>query len=132
LTVGEEKFSQKLNVLKDPHSTGTESDSQSQTKLLSALRDEMNAMADSVNQIESIRAQLAGFEKDLGTDDTSKAVRKAADDLADKLIGVEGKLLQLKATGRGQDDVRWASMLLQKMSYLAAQVGGSYDYHTPT
>ena len=132
LTVGEEKFSQKLNVLKDPHSTGTESDIQSQTKLLSALRDEMNAMADSLNQIESIRAQLAGFEKELGTDDTSKAVRKAADDVADKLIGVEGKLLQLKATGRGQDDVRWAPMLLQKISYLAAQVGGSSDFPPTT
>ena len=132
LKVGEEKFSRKLNVLKDPHSTGSESEIQKQLQLLSALRDEMNAMAASVNQMESIRAQIAGLEKELGTEDASKAIRKDAEDLADKLTGVEGKLLQLKATGRGQDDVRFAPMLLQKISYLAAEVGGSSDFAPTT
>jgi len=132
LKVGEEKFSQKLNVLKDPHSTGSESEIQKQLQLLSALRDEMNAMAASVNQMESIRSQIASLEKELGTDDASKAIRKAADDLADRLIGTEGKVLQLKATGRGQDDVRFAPMLLQKISYLAAEVGGSSDFAPTT
>src|SRR5439155_18165393 len=61
------------------------------------------------NQIESIRAQLANLAKELGTDETGKAIRKAADDLAEKLTNVEGKVLQLKLTGRGQDDVRWRS-----------------------
>jgi photosystem II stability/assembly factor-like uncharacterized protein len=125
LTLGEEKFSQKLNVLKDPHSSGTDSDIQTQTKLLEAMRDEMNTIAESVNQTESIRAQIAALEKELGTDDASKTIRKAAEDLADKLAATEGKVLQLKATGRGQDDVRWAPMLLQKISYLASEVGSS-------
>jgi len=125
LTVGEEKFIQKLTVLKDPHSSGSESDIQTQTQLLTALREEMNTIADSVNQIESVRAQIASLEKELGTGDAGKAIRKAADDLADKLVSVEGNVLQLKATGRGQDDVRWAPMLLQKISYLAGEVGSS-------
>ncbi len=125
LTVGEGKFSQKLAVLKDPHSSGSESDIQTQTQLLTALREEMNTIADSVNQIESVRAQIASLEKELGTGDAGKAIRKAADDLADKLVSVEGNVLQLKATGRGQDDVRWAPMLLQKISYLAGEVGSS-------
>jgi photosystem II stability/assembly factor-like uncharacterized protein len=131
LTLGEEKFSQKLNVLKDPHSNGTESDIQTQTKLLAALQEEMNMIAESVNQTESIRAQIASLEKELGTDDASKAIRKAAGELADKLAATEGKVLQLKATGRGQDDVRWAPMLLQKISYLAGEVGSS-DYPPTT
>jgi photosystem II stability/assembly factor-like uncharacterized protein len=125
LTVGEEKFSQKLNVLKDPHSSGSESDIQTQTQLLAALREEMNTLAANVNQIESVRAQIAALEKELGTDDAGKAIRKAADDLAEKLVAVEGKVLQLKATGRGQDDVRWAPMLIQKIDYLATEVGSS-------
>jgi photosystem II stability/assembly factor-like uncharacterized protein len=125
LTVGEEKFSQKLNVLKDPHSSGSESDIQTQTQLLAALREEMNTIAVNVNQIESVRAQLAALEKELGTDDAGKAIRKAADELAEKLVAVEGKVLQLKATGRGQDDVRWAPMLIQKIDYLASEVGSS-------
>jgi hypothetical protein len=125
LTVGEEKFSQKLNVLKDPHSSGSESDIQTQSQLLAGLREEMNTIAANVNQIESVRAQIAALEKELGTDDAGKAIRKAADDLAEKLVAVEGKVLQLKATGRGQDDVRWAPMLIQKIDYLASEVGSS-------
>jgi hypothetical protein len=125
LTVGEEKFTQKLNVLKDPHSTGTESDIQTQTQFVSGLRDEMNALAASVNQMESFRAQLAALEKELGTDDAGKTIRKAAGELAEKLTEVEGKVLQLKATGRGQDDVRWPPMLAQKIGYLANEAGSS-------
>ncbi len=125
LAWGEEKFTQKLSVLKDPHSSGSESDIQTQTQLLTALREEMNTIADSVNQIESVRAQIGALEKELGTDDNAKAIRKAAEDLAEKLVAVEGKVLQLKATGRGQDDVRWAPMLLQKVNYLASAVGSS-------
>src|SRR5438874_3597247 len=125
LAVGEGKFSQKLNVLKDPHSGGTEGDIQTQMQFLTGLRDEMNALASSVNQIESIRAQLANLAKELGTDETGKAIRKAADDLAEKLTNVEGKVLQLKLTGRGQDDVRWPPLLAQKIGYLAEQAGSS-------
>jgi len=125
LAWGEEKFSQKLSVLKDPHSSGSEGDIQTQTQLLTALREEMNTIADSVNQIESVRAQIGALEKELGTDDNAKAIRKATEDLAEKLVAVEGKVLQLKATGRGQDDVRWAPMLLQKINYLASAVGSS-------
>jgi hypothetical protein len=132
LTVGDEKSSQKLNVLKDPHSTGSESDIQAQIQLVSALRDEMNALAESVNQVESIRAQLAALDKQFGTDDASKAIKKAADDLAEKLVAAEGKVVQLKATGRGQDDVRYLPMLLQKVSYLADQVGSSADFAPTT
>ncbi len=94
-------------MLKDPHSTGSEDDIQAQLQLVSALRDEMNALAESVNQIESVRAQITALDKQLGTDDESKAIRKAADELVDKLTTAEGKTMQLKATGRGQDDVRY-------------------------
>lgn len=125
LTVGEEKFSQKLNVLKDPHSGGTEGDIQTQTQFLTGLRDEMNALGASVNQIESIRAQLANLEKQLANDETGKAIRKAADDLNEKLIAVEGKVLQLKLTGRGQDSTRWTPMLAAKIGYLANETGSS-------
>jgi len=125
LTVGEEKFSQKLNVLKDPHSEGAESDIRTQTQFLTGLRDEMNSLGRSVNQIESIRAQLANLEKELGTDETATAIRKAADDLSEKLIAAESKVLQLKLTGRGQDDVRWPPMLAQKIGFLANETGSS-------
>ncbi|MGC2467303.1 MAG: hypothetical protein WA517_19075, partial [Candidatus Acidiferrum sp.] len=122
----------KLNVLKDPHSTGSDSDIQAQLKLVTELREEMNALAENVNQIESIRAQLADLEKQLGKDEGSKAIRMAANELAEKLTGAEGKVVQLQATGRGQDDVRYLPMLLQKISYLADEVGTSSDFAPTT
>jgi photosystem II stability/assembly factor-like uncharacterized protein len=125
LTVGGHDYTQKLNVLKDPHSAGTIADIQTQTKLILALEDELNLMAGDVNQIESVRAQLANLEAQLGDDQNSKSIRTAADDLGNKLMAVEGNLLQLKATGHGQDDVRWESMLVDKLDYLARQVGTS-------
>jgi photosystem II stability/assembly factor-like uncharacterized protein len=132
LTVGGEKSTQNLNVLKDPHSAGTERDIQEQIELVAALRQEMNALAGSVNQIESIRAQLAALGKQLGTDDQSQAIRKQADELSDKLSAAEGKVIQLEATGRGQDDVRYAPMLMQKLSYLAEEVAASSDFPPTT
>ena len=132
LTVGEEKFTQKLTVLKDPHTAGSESDIQAQTRVQTALYDEMNAMAATVNQIESLRAQLVALGKELGTDDASKPARKAADDLGEKLAAIEGTLLQLKLTGRGQDDCRWAPMLVQKVAYLFYQLDSSADFPPTT
>jgi len=132
LTVGDEKSTQKLTVLKDPHTSGSESDIQAQARVQSALYDEMNAMAVTVNQIESLRAQLVGLGKKLGSEDASKPVRKAAEDLEQKLTGIEGILLQLKLTGRGQDDCRWSPMLLQKVNYLFSQLDANADFPPTT
>jgi hypothetical protein len=132
LAVGEERFTQKLMVLKDPHTAGSEGDIQAQTRVKTALYDEMNAMSGMANQMESLRAQLLVLGKELGTDDASKTVRKAADDLGEKLAGIEGTLLQLKLTGRGQDDCRWTPMLLQKVLYLFSQLDASADFPPTT
>ncbi len=98
----------------------------------STLYDEMNALAATVNQMESLRAQLVALGKELGTDDDAKPVRKATEELGEKLAGIEGTLLQLKLTGRGQDDCRWSPMLLQKVGYLFSQLDGNADFPPTT
>ena len=132
LTVGDAEFKQQLTVLKDPHTAGSESDVLAQTRVQTALYEEMNVMSAMVNQIESLRAQLVALGIELGTQDTSKALRKAADDLGEQLAGIEGTVLQLKLTGRGQDDCRWAPMLLQKIYYLFNQLDSSADFPPTT
>src|SRR5258708_36039937 len=92
------------------------------------MYDERNAMGATVNQIESLRAQLVAVGKELGNDEDSKPAQKATNELGEKLAGVEGSLLQLKLTGRGQDDCRWSPMLLQKVAYLFSQLDGSADF----
>lgn len=125
LLAGGKEYTQKLRILKDPHSTGTDADIQTQTKLVKQLQDELNAMADTVNQLESARAQLNQLETQLGDDANSKSIRDAATELNNKVTDFEGHLLQLKTTGRGQDDVRWESMLVEKLAYLARQLSGT-------
>ena len=132
LTVGGQTMTQKLNVIKDPRTTGTETDIQAQHKLQTEIWEATNKLSESVNQLESLRAQLAAFSKEMGSDDASKAAKKSADDLAEKLTTVESKLLQLKLTGRGQDDCRWPPMLLHKLAYVSNQLDSSADFAPTT
>ena len=132
LAIGDQTFTQKLNVLKDPHTAGSESDIQAQTRVQNALYDQYNSNAALINQVESLRAQLVSLGKELGSDDKTKDVRKSADDLSEKLVAIEGNLLQLKLTGRGQDDCRWSPMLLQKIVYLFFQLDSSADFPPTT
>lgn len=132
LSVGDDKFTQKFNVLKDPHTAGSESDLQAQNRVQTALYEELNSLSGTINQMESVRAQLVALGKELPSDDAAKPLKKAADDLGEKVAAVEGTLLQLKLTGRGQDDCRWAPMLVQKVAYLFAQLDGDADFAPTT
>jgi hypothetical protein len=125
LAVNDQEFTQKLNVLKDPHSTGSEADIVEQMKLLAALRDDVETVSQTVNQIEMLRSQIVSLDRGIGNAETARPVHAAASDLGGKLIGVEGKLLQLNATGRGQDGVRYSPMLIQKLDYLASEINQS-------
>ena len=130
LTVEGKEFSQPLQVIKDPHSNGAEGDINVQTKFISALADDMNGVVDAVNQIESIRAQLAVLQAEIGKDQNGMALRSAAGELNSKLVEIEEHLIKLKATGRGQDGVRWANQLAEKIGYLASEAESSDDRPT--
>jgi hypothetical protein len=121
LTVAGHDYSQQLRVLKDPHSGGTEADIAAQQQMLTTLRRDLDAVVDAVNNAEIVRAQIVNL-KNL-TEDAE--LRRAADELDQKLIAAEGELVELRATGRGQDGVRWGSKLVQKFGYLANGVQGA-------
>jgi len=127
-----QKLTQKLTVSKDPNTSGTEADIQAQLRVKRALWDETNTLAATTNQLESLRAQLVAFGKQMGKGDSSKDLRQAAEDLGKKLLAVESKLLQLKLTGWGQDDCRWAPMLLMKITYLFGQLDATADFPPTT
>ena len=120
LSVGGRDYTQPLRVLKDPHSAGTEADIAAQQQLLTSVRRDLDGAVDSVNSSELIRHQIANLKNLI--QDTE--LRKAADELDQKLAGVEGSLVELRATGRGQDGVRFGSKLVQKFGYLANGLQG--------
>jgi hypothetical protein len=123
LTVGGHVFTQPLQLLKDPHSTGTEADIRAQFTLLQSVRDNMLAAGDMVNKIEVLRKQV----EDLEAKPSGAPVKPAAEAFDAKLVDFEQHLYQLKLTG-GQDGMRWPGELLQKLSHL---VGGLQDSDFP-
>jgi photosystem II stability/assembly factor-like uncharacterized protein len=126
LTVDGASQTQQLVVRKDPNSGGTEADIAAQTRVVSALREELNTAAAAVHRIESARVQLEGLPR-LTTD---TAARRAAAVMNQKLIDVEMNLVELRMTGAGQDGVRYGSKLISKIGYLANGIAGG-DF-TPT
>jgi photosystem II stability/assembly factor-like uncharacterized protein len=123
------ELSQPLVVKKDPHSAGTEAEIQEQVKTLEELRRDVETTAGMVNQIEWVREQLQGIHRLVETPRDAD-VRAGAEALEQKLIAVEGTLIELRSTGRGQDGVRWGSKLLGKINYLAN--GLASGDHRPT
>jgi len=116
LSVGGRDYTQQLVVRKDPHSAGTEADIAAQQTTLREIRRDLQSAIDSVNNTETVRGQIRNL-KNLIQD---AELRRAADELEQKLLTAEGALVELRATGRGQDNVRWAAKLAQKFNYLAS------------
>ena len=119
LSAGGRELTQPLTVLKDPNSGGTEADIEAQMRLLFDLRKDLNSAADTVNQIELVRSQIEGLSRII--DDA--AIKKSGEDLNQKLVDLEMKLIDLRLTG-GQDGVRYGSKLISKINYLANGLAG--------
>lgn len=118
MVAGDQKFTSSLNIIKDPSSEGSVADIQAQTEMLKKLQADYNAVADMVNQVEWVRRQVYDLRDVLSSKAKYKNLAKSAGKLDSTLQVVEGKLVQLKYTGTGQDDVRYPDMLAGKLGYL--------------
>jgi photosystem II stability/assembly factor-like uncharacterized protein len=123
MVAGDQKFTSSINIIKDPNSEGTPADIQAQAELLTKMHADYNTAVDMVNQIEWTRRQISDLRDVLGAKSKYKGLAKSAAKLDSALTVVEGKLVQLKYTGTGQDDVRYPEMLAGKIGYLAGAVG---------
>jgi photosystem II stability/assembly factor-like uncharacterized protein len=123
LSVGGRELTQPVVVKKDPHSDGTEAEIQQQRKTLEELRKDFEATTEMINQMEIVRAQVQTLLRTL--EDREADVRKEAAALEQKLVAIEGNLIELRSTGRGQDGVRWGAKLLGKINYLASELGSA-------
>ena len=108
LSVGGRQLTQTLEVRKDPHSAGTEADIQAQMAMLLELRRDLESAVDVVNQIELVRGQIANLVQVV----EDEAITEAGGELDQKLIALEGNLVELRETGRGQDSIRWGPNLI--------------------
>jgi hypothetical protein len=115
LSAGGRDHAQKLVVRKDPNSGGSETELTEQLKTLSELRTEIESAADVVNQAELVRYQLQELPKLAGDAD----IAQVAASIEKKFTELEMNLMELRATGRGQDGVRFGAKLYSKLTYLA-------------
>ena len=122
-----QRQSQQLVVRRDPASGAADSEITVQTAMLAELASEVNATVDMINSIESVRAQLATIKATLNADSAMADLRAQSDSLEKRLLAVEGQLMDLHATGRGQDLIRTPSQSGEQLLYLGGSVGGS-DY----
>ncbi len=123
LEVGGEELTGQLRVLKDPSSEGTLADIQAQLALLSEVRNDHDAAADAVNRIEWVRRQLYDLVDVLESQGDAGDLITRAGEVDAALVAVEGRLIQLQATGTGQDGVRWPAMITEKLSRLYGGIG---------
>ena len=124
LTVGDNEYSRKLTVKKDPHSAGTVADIQSQTKVLSAIYGNIDAVADMINRIEWIRKQICDLKNMLKEKEGIEPVLKAAGELDRKFIEIEGELFSMEISGEG-DSLRWPDKFYVKLGFLASDIAKS-------
>jgi len=124
LSVGGQEYTQQLEVRKDPNSKGSMADVRANFAMVSALVDDLDRAVEVINGAERIRTQLQALRR-VHDGDEGADIRTATEELEDKFTEVEGQLLQLYATGRGQDQIRWPMRLAQQIGSLAGNVQGS-------
>jgi hypothetical protein len=111
-----------LTVRKDPNTTGTEDDVAAETAMMVQIRGKMNAAARLFNDAASIRSQIAALEggrrRGPAYEGTSGGRRRTRS----RIVAVEAGLFNMTATGRGQDQLRTLSQMVEKLSLLGSIV----------
>jgi hypothetical protein len=121
LQVDGETFTQQLAVQKDPNSDGSLAEIEEQTAMVLEIRQDLNTAAAIVNQIELIRRQIYDMKAIIAASNEDASVLAAIDTLDQKLIAVEGQLIQMKIS-QGGDGIRWPALVVDQLAYLARNV----------
>jgi photosystem II stability/assembly factor-like uncharacterized protein/DNA-binding FrmR family transcriptional regulator len=120
--------SQPLEIRKDPNqNAATDAALAQNIAVVRNIGADLDSAVTMINALENVRGQLAALKSAVGSDSTRKDVVSAADSLDEKLRVVERKLFQTRATGRGQDVLRWPQRITEQLQYLAGELETS-DY----
>jgi len=122
LTVGGQTQTAGFDLKLDPRVKVSQADLEAQFNLLIATRDELSRVYDTVNQIQDVRAQLAGLKRRLPENASAKNIVSAADDLEKKLVAVRVELINLDISAN-EDSLAYPPQLDAKLAYLAMDAG---------
>ena len=91
--VGEQTFTQPLEVLKDERIAVSDKELQAQFDLLLKIRDRLSDTGQAVSRVRSIRSQVEDWEKRLKDADNADAVKSAGKAVKDELTAIETELV---------------------------------------
>jgi photosystem II stability/assembly factor-like uncharacterized protein len=98
LTVDGETYSQALEIMRAPGTTGSPADLEAGVGFQLRIREDINTVSNMVNQIEAMRKQIEDMQAKLGTDPAKSALLKSGADMDQKLEDVEYKLVSKALT----------------------------------
>ncbi len=132
LVVGEERQSESLVIVKDPHSLGSEADVAAQLELSQELLGDLTRVADMIDRLEWLRRQLLDLEKMVAGRAVAEQLEAVSGEFLPALLEVEGRLFDLQLTGAREDAFRGPMKLYGRLSALASDVGASSADYRPT
>ena len=124
LSVENQEFTRPLTVRKDPNSLGSEEGIRAQTEVVLEIRENVSAMADTINQIEWVRKQISDINALLEDDANAEPVVAAGTALDEKLMALEGNFFDLRQTGQG-DSGYYPPQLYSKVPGVARAISQS-------
>jgi seryl-tRNA synthetase len=102
----------------------SDADLQKQLELGLKVRDRLSEAHKTVNEMKEVQAGIAALKKRLGTDEKTKDIVTAGDDLNKKIEGIEDGLVQLKAKA-GEDALNFPNRPADQLQALLSSIDGS-------
>jgi hypothetical protein len=128
LIVGNQEYTQTLEVLKDHNAQGSQAEIEEQVKFCLELRNATNTTVSMINRLEWIRKELKDIIKDL----KDKKLLAAAQNLETKATNIVAQLYDIHLTGAREDAFRNPVQLYERLLSLASDIGSSGLDFKPT
>jgi hypothetical protein len=126
LTVNGASLETDFQIVKDPRTSGTETDIKEQFDFLMSVRDKLSETHKGIKKIRAAREQINRVIEPLKGKDENKDVLDMAKSINDEMKKIEETLYQTKNKS-GQDPLNYPIRLNNKLGALASEADGS-DY----
>ncbi len=124
LAIGEQTFSQPIQLLQAPWRTATAADYQAQGEFLAEVHELLGAMSGAVNRLHGVRTQIEALAERTADLEGADALGQACEDLAASLEAWDGEIVA-RRTQNFQDIINFENQLLSQVVALVGAVDGT-------